>query len=278
MTFMTPGQVVWFEIGIDAADPVQKFYSELLGWTYELDPDSSIDGRRYIRIIAPGAPFPMGAISEAPGAPARINLSILSTDVRADVDRLAKLGAAVEIPATQVADVTWFAVLTDPRGNPFSLFSRSESERFEERMRKGEKAIEEAKYQPTPGSMGWFELGTTDAATTQDFYTRAFGWKFVLDDGANATRYHIFTGDDRPSGGMYDQGPDGVDYLMPSFLVDDVPAATAIAAELGGGIELAPDAAPDGLVFSRIRDPRGLRFGLWSLPKAATSGPRRHSS
>lgn len=269
MGFMSPGQVVWFEIGTDAADPAEKFYTELLGWTYELDPDSSVDGRRYIRIIAPGAPFPMGAIQEAPGSPTRMNLSILSADVATDVEKLTKLGATVQVPATQVADVTWFAVLADPHGNVFSLFSRSESERFEERMNQGEKAIQEAKYQPTPGSMGWFELGTTDAKATQDFYTQAFGWKFTFDESAGGKPYYnIFTGNDWPSGGMYDHGPDGVDYLMPSFLVDDVPAATRKAETLGGKVEVAPESNPDGLAFSRIHDPRGLRFGLWSLPNA----------
>lgn len=272
MSFLAPGQVVWFEMSTATAQPVQDFYTSLLGWSYELDPDSSIDGRRYIRVIAPGAPFPMGAITEMSSAPEGINLSIMSSDVAADVDRLVKLGAAVIVPATQVADVTWFAVLTDPKGNPFSLFSRSESERFHERMTEGEQAIAAAAYRPTPGSMGWFELGTTDAPRTQEFYAAAFGWKFVFDDSAGGKPYYnIFTGNDWPSGGLYDHGSDGIDYLMPSFLVDDVLVSTALAETLGGTVEVEPDGNPDGLVFSRVHDPAGRRFGLWSLPNSMKS-------
>ncbi|MFI6865536.1 VOC family protein [Nocardia sp. NPDC050406] len=270
---MDPGNVVWFEIATSDAEPVQKFYSELLDWTYEIDPDSSINGIRYIRIIAPKAPFPMGAIREAPDQPTTMNMSIISEDVPTDTERLAKLGATVQIPPTQVADVTWFAVLTDPRGNAFSLFSQSKSERFAERMEQGGKAMSEAAYAPTPGAMGWFEIGTTDAVTTQDFYRQAFGWKFELDDSAGGKPYYnIFTTNEWPSGGMYDHGTGGTDYLMPSFLAADVPAVTTQGERLGATIEVAPEPNPDGLVFARLLDPDGNRFGLFSLPDSMNAG------
>lgn len=267
MNALTPGQVVWFEISTRDAEPAQKFYSRLFGWTYELDPDSSIDGRRYIRIIAPDAPFPMGAIFETPAAAERINVSILSIDVAADVARLAKLGATVVIPATQVGDVTWFAVLADPQGNAFSLFSRSTSERFEERMEVGEDYMVQAAAKPARGSMAWFEVGTTDYKATQSFYARAFGWRFEFDDTAGGKQYYnIFTGNEWPSGGMYDLGPNGVDYLVPSFLVGDVPEVSELAENLGAVVEFGPDMNPDGLVYARIVDSTGNRFEVFSNP------------
>ncbi|WP_297612709.1 VOC family protein [Nocardia sp.] len=254
---MNPGQVVWFEIATDAATPVQKFYTELLNWTYELDPDSSIDGRRYIRIIAPGAPFPMGAIQEAAGTPTGSRLSILSADVRADVDRLSKLGATVQVRATQVSDVTWFAVLTDPLGNPFSLFSRSESERFSERMEHGEQAITESMFQPQPGWMGGFELATTDPGTTREFYSRAFGWTFA---DAGPGRQLICTGTDWPSGTLYDHSGGTLDYLIPLFLTENATALAAVAETLGGTVESDASTPNDGTASARVRDPQGLRF------------------
>lgn len=273
MGFMDPGNIVWFEIATGDAESVQKFYSELLEWTYEVDEDSSVDGRRYIRIIAPNAPFPMGAIREAAGQPTTMNMSIVSADVPDDTQRLEKLGATVQIPPTQVADVTWFAVLTDPKGNAFSLFSQSKSERFAERMEQGGKAMSEAAYAPKPGAMGWFEIGTTDAAATQDFYRRGFGWKFEFDDSAGGKPYYsIVTTTEWPSGGMYDHGKDGVDYLMPSFLAADVAAVTSRGEKLGATVEVAPESNPDGLVFARLLDPDGNRFGLFSLPDSTKSG------
>lgn len=268
MSFLSPGQVVWFEIGTHGAAPVEKFYARLLDWTFEVDPDSSIDGRRYIRIMAAGAPWPMGAINENPSGPERLNLSIFSADVRAETDRLAAWGATVLVPPTQVADVTWFAVLADPQGNPFALFSRTESERLEDRAEATEKQITESAFTPALGSMAWFEIGTTDSEATRGFYSRAFGWRFEFDDSAGGKPYYnIFTGNPWPSGGLYDHGADGENYLMPSFLTDDVPARSELAEKLGAVIEYGPDSNPDGLVYSRIVDASGNRFGLFSMAK-----------
>ncbi|WP_257574148.1 VOC family protein [Streptomyces sp. JJ66] len=175
---MSPGQVVWFEIGTSDPPAVTGFYGPLLGWSFEVDPDSSIDGRTYTRILAPGVPWPMGAIQQGDTGGEAINLSILSADVRADVDRLTALGATVVLPATPVGDVTVFARLTDPRGNLFSLFSRSTSQRFEERIAGTEEHTRQAAFTPAPGAMAGFEIGTTDAAATTGFYSAAFGWRF----------------------------------------------------------------------------------------------------
>ncbi|MFI6901380.1 hypothetical protein ACIBKY_08970 [Nonomuraea sp. NPDC050394] len=35
-----------------------------------------------------------------------------------------------------------------------------------------------------PGNVVWFEIGTGDAAATEEFYGRAFGWRFAADDTA----------------------------------------------------------------------------------------------
>ena len=67
MSFMSPGKVVWFEIGTANPDAVTDFYGRLLGWSFEVDEHSSVDGRTYTRILAPGAPWPMGAIAQAAG-------------------------------------------------------------------------------------------------------------------------------------------------------------------------------------------------------------------
>ncbi|MFF3226970.1 VOC family protein [Nocardia suismassiliense] len=270
MGFMSPGQVVWFEIGTRDATAVEKFYTELFGWSFELDPDSSIDGRRYIRILAPSAPWPMGAIHENPSGVEQLNLSLLSADVAADTERLSDLGAEVLVPPTRVAEVTSFAVLADPLGNPFSLFARTESANLKDRADATEDYMTQSSYAPTPGSMAWFELGTTDAETTRDFYTRAFGWRFEIDESAGGKPYYnIFTGMEYPSGGLYDHGADGPDYFMPSFLTDDVRARTETAEQLGAAVEHGPDSNPDGLVYARIVDPAGNRFGLFTAPTHA---------
>ncbi|MER7991275.1 VOC family protein [Streptomyces noursei] len=269
MGFMDPGNVVWFEISTADGQAVKDFYGSLLGWHFAVDPDSSVGGVTYTRIMAPGMPFPMGAIYDNTNVPEEaMNVSIVSADVTADQERLEKLGTQVIVPATQVSDVTTFARMADPQGNVFSLFQNDQTpERLREFAEAGQEQMKEMAGKPVPGSYAWFEVGTTDAKATEDFYRRAFGWRFVFDDAAGGKQYYnVFTGNQWPSGGMYDLGPDGVDYLMPDFLVTDVPAVTAKAAGLGTTIEFDPDTNPDGLVYSRIVDPRGNRFGLFSAP------------
>ncbi|MCC3771286.1 VOC family protein [Streptomyces sp. UNOC14_S4] len=275
MSSISPGSVVWFEIGTAGTAAVQDFYGPLLGWAFETDHDSSTDGRVYTRIIAPGAPWPMGAIEQGGTGGEVINLSVLSADVHDDVERLTKLGATVLVPPTAVGDVTVFARLRDPLGNAFALFSRTTSQQLEERAASTEEHIEQAAYAPAPGSFAWFEIGTTDPQATREFYEAAFGWRFEKDDSAGGKPYfNVFTGNPFPSGGMYDHstGPGGADYVMPSFLVTDVPATVTEATAAGAAVEHGPDGNPDGLVFARLKDPHGNRFGLFSMPAPPAQG------
>ncbi|MEU5002419.1 VOC family protein [Streptomyces sp. NPDC021622] len=269
MSFMDPGNVVWFEISTADGQAAKDFYGPLLGWSFAVDPDSSVGGVTYTRIMAPGMPYPMGAVYENSRSPEEtINASIVSSDVAADQDRLEKLGATVVVPATQVSDVTAFGRMADLRGNVFSLFQNDQTpERLKDFAEQGQAQMQEMAAKPVPGSFAWFEIGTTDAESTEDFYRRAFGWRIEQDKSAGGKPYsNIFTGNPWPSGGLYDHGADGVDYLMPAFLVLDVPATAERAQQLGATVEFGPDANPDGLVYARIIDPRGNRFGLFSAP------------
>ncbi|MFD3328221.1 VOC family protein [Streptomyces sp. NPDC058701] len=129
--------------------------------------------------------------------------------------------------------------------------------------------MEATAFRPRPGSMAWFEIGTTDPQTTIDFYGEAFGWRFEKDETAGGKPYfNIFTGGEWPAGRLWDHSAskDGGDYAMPSILVTDVPATAAAATVAGARVEHGPEANPDGLVFARLRDPHGNRFGLFSMP------------
>ncbi|WP_307840363.1 VOC family protein [Streptomyces sp. G44] len=243
----------------------------------EVDPDSSVDGRTYTRILAQDAPWPMGAIQQGANGDEVVNLSILSADVHADEARLTALGATVVVPATQVADVTVFARLTDPRGNLFSLFSQSTSQRFEERIAGTQEYVQQAAHTPLPGAMGWFEIGTADLKATTDFYTDGFGWRIEKDDAAGGKPYFNILGPGAqwPSGGLWDHSGDstvgaGADYVMPCFLATDVTATTEAARQWGARVEIGPESNPDGTVHARLTDPHGRRFGLFSPPAQST--------
>ncbi|MFJ2738910.1 VOC family protein [Streptomyces sp. NPDC087440] len=281
MSFMTPGNVVWFEIGTAAPQQVQDFYGSVLGWTFAVDPDSSVDGRTYTRIMAPGAPWPMGAIqqgdtggdaegSEAQGGEAEggevINLSVLSADVFADVDRLAVLGAKVLVPATRVREVTVFARLADPQGNTFSLFSQGASADLADRREATEQHLEQASFTPGPGMMAGFEIATTDSGATRGFYEAAFGWRFVPHPAAPGA-FLVFTpGAQWPAGTLRE---DAADFAIPAILSADVAATAEAALAYGGRVDQAPAAGADGTVRARLADPQGNRFTVHALPTYA---------
>lgn len=278
MSFIKPGQVVWFEIGTSDLETTKDFYGHVFGWSYETDPDSSVGGRTYTRIMAPAAPWPMGAIYTDATGTDRINVSIFSTDVAADTERLVGLGATVVVPPTQVGDVTWFARLSDPQGNVFALFSRTESEELAERAEATEQQMDQTAYTPQPGQVAWFEIGTSDPQATIAFYVRAFHWRIERDETAgNAPYYNVFTGNEWPAGGMFDHSEagtgTGADYFTPCVLSADVAVTVAEAAPAGGAIAVAPTGNPDGLVFAKITDPAKNLVGLFSMP---TSGDYAH--
>jgi uncharacterized protein len=174
MGFMDPGNVVRFEISTADGQAVRDFYGLLLGWSFAVDPDSSVGGVTYTRIMAPGTPYPMGAIYQREGSGEEaMNVSIISTDVAADQTKLEKLGARVIVPATRVGDVTTFARMADPRGSVFSLFAGNQTPgRLKGFAEQGQRQMEEMAAKPVPGSYAWFEVGTTDAEATRDFYSR----------------------------------------------------------------------------------------------------------
>ncbi|MFJ4878933.1 VOC family protein [Streptomyces sp. NPDC088745] len=262
MSPMSPGSVVWFEIGTAHPRQVQDFYGPVLGWTFAVDPDSSVDGRTYTRITAPGAPWPMGAVQQGDTGEV-INLSVLSADVFADVEKLAALGAKVLVPATRVGDVTVFARLADPQGNTFSLFARGTSAGLAGRRQATEQHIERAVRTPRPGMMAGFEIATSDSAATRAFYEAAFGWRFEPCPAAPGTHLVFTPGARWPAGTVC---ADPADFAAPSILSADVAATAAAALGHGGRVERAPAAGADGTVRARLADPLGNRFGVHALP------------
>jgi predicted enzyme related to lactoylglutathione lyase len=97
---------------------------------------------------------------------------------------------------------------------------------------------------PTPGTLAWFEVATSDPDTAEKFYGSLFDWSFVADGPA-------------ASGGM--------DYR--NILVADVEATCTDAEQLGGSVVSKHlDPGPGVPTFAYLRDPSGNQFGVFSPP------------
>jgi uncharacterized protein len=120
--------VVHFEIYGDDPDKLGEFYKGLFGWSIDSVP--GMPNYRFVKTVETderGMPTSPGGINgglmERPMPEARFWLSYVNVDsVDESAKRAQQLGATVNRPKSAVPRMGWFAILSDPEGNPFGLW------------------------------------------------------------------------------------------------------------------------------------------------------------
>jgi predicted enzyme related to lactoylglutathione lyase len=113
------GPVTQFQLISTDPDATARFYSEAFGWT--VDRANALG----YRTVATGAGGTPGGIWPAPaGATSFAQLFLAVADVDAAIARAVTLGATVLVPRSALPDGDVMAVLRDPTGLPFGLFTR----------------------------------------------------------------------------------------------------------------------------------------------------------
>ncbi|HVX97451.1 MAG TPA: VOC family protein [Polyangia bacterium] len=118
-----------FEIYADDPDALVRFYSALFDWKIELP--MGPDDYRLVRTVdtdpTNGRPREVGGInggilkrSQKNGP--RVIHYITVDELDGAVDKAQSLGARLEKKRTAVPRMGWYALLTDPQGNPFALW------------------------------------------------------------------------------------------------------------------------------------------------------------
>ncbi|MEU4191883.1 VOC family protein [Kribbella sp. NPDC026611] len=125
---------------------------------------------------------------------------------------------------------------------------------------------------PAPGTLGWFEVATSDPDGAQKFYGSLFDWTF---DGSSVATGDLdyrnikASGADAPMGGIFGTGGQVPDHAVFYILVADVAATCADAEQLGGSVVSRHlDTAPGAPTFAYLRDPSGNQFGIFAPPAA----------
>lgn len=123
------------------------------------------------------------------------------------------------------------------------------------------------KHMNAPGTFCWVELGSSDATAARTFYTDLFGWSVEespMGDGPPYVRFQL-RGLDVAAMYQIDAGlPNAVPDNWGSYVsVDDVDAAAARAAELGGIVVAAPFDVMSAGRMAVLKDPQGATFSLW---------------
>ena len=243
-----PGRFVWHDLMTTDAERSQAFYTELFGWRIEA---RSVMGHTYREVHA--GPGPIGGIIEEQKIPMSHWMPYVAVDdVAAATARITEHGGSVCVPPTEIPDTGTFAVVGDPQGAYFSVYTGREGKHgFDPDL-------------PVPGRVCWNEVLTTDDQKAQEFYSAVFGWKDDPKDIGEMGTYHCQMLGDKQAGGLMTNPMNGAPSCwLVYFLVEDLAAATNRAKELGANAMMENTPIPEVGKFSMLADPVGAVFALF---------------
>ena len=151
-----------------------------------------------------------------------------------------------------------FAVLSDPQGAAIVVFTPNPAMPTPERP-----------APPTPGTIGWHELYTTDLEAGFGFYNKLFGWTKVSDmDMGPMGVYRIFDEGDHKQmgdGGMMTKASADSRLMLELLLQRRLDRRSRRTCQAGGGKVLnGPMQVPGGGWIINGQDPQGAMFSLVS--------------
>ncbi|HTK34285.1 MAG TPA: VOC family protein [Caulobacteraceae bacterium] len=252
-----PCNFIWYELMTNDAKAAEAFYGKVVGWTmtgYAGGTDYTI-----LKVGDAGVGGIMGLTAEMKANGARPGWVgyVGVDDCDAYAARLAAAGGKVHRPPSDIPDIGRFAVVADPQGAVFILFTP---------------AARPAPPSPPPadavGTFGWRELMAGDMQSAFDFYADQFGWTKVTDhDMGEHGAYRLFaTGGAEPVGGMMTKPafvaapPHWAYYIR----VDGIKAAVERLTAGGGKVINGPMEVPTGEWIVQATDPDGAYFCLLS--------------
>jgi uncharacterized protein len=251
------GAFVWYELMTTDTKAAETFYDDVVGWT---SADSGMPDADYTLFKTNG--LRVAGLMTLPQSARDMNVPpawlgyIGVDDVDASAEKLVKLGGTVHRQPDDIPGVGRFAVVADPHGAVFALFSTSDGE------------MPDIK-QMDPGSIGWHELMAGDIAVELPFYQEMFGWQ--KDDGldmGDMGTYQLFSHDGAQIGGMMNKlAAIPAPYWGFYFNVDALDAAIERSNAKGGKVVNGPMEVPGGAWVVNCVDPQGAHFNLVAMKR-----------
>ncbi len=253
------GHFVWYELLANDTAAASRFYPSVVGWTTEqwkTPPGAPPYTMWQNGAQAIGGMMALPPEARSAGAPSHWLGYVSVPDTDAALAQAKGLGAGVLMGPMDLPEVGRLAVMNDPQGAVFALFTP--------------KLTPESKF-PAPrgiGNVSWHELATDDPAKGWAFYEAMFGWKKgdAMDMGAMGT-YQIFTIDGTPMGALFNRPPQiPVSNWLYYFQVGDLDRAVERAKQGGGKVLNGPMEVPGGRI-AQCMDSQGATFALhWIKP------------
>lgn len=251
--FTPRGRFGWYELMTTDTKAAGKFYSDVVGWTTKEMPGN--EGVEYTTFNLGDAGI--AGMLNLPGHTGWIGY-IAVDDVDAHIEKILEAGGKLWKPASDVPGMLRFAVMSDPQGAAFVVFTPDPAMPRPER--------------PAPaatGTIGWHELYTTDVEGGFDFYNTLFGWTKVREmEMGPMGLYRIFDQGESKylgDGGMMAKPPQvPVSSWQFYFVVDSINAAVDRVKSGGGKITHGPVQVPGDSWIIQGQDPQGVIFALVS--------------
>jgi len=248
------GRFVWHELMTTDPQAAGAFYSKVLAW--KTQPSGMPDYTLWLSgKTQTGGLMAQPESARQSGAPPSWLIYIGTPDVDATVAAAERLGGKVLKAPADIPSVGRFAVLSDPQGATFAVFTPGAS--------------------PEGGAMStdfsWHELATSDQQGAVSFYSELFGWSRgpAHDMGPGGT-YQLIEHGGAQVGGIYklmdaSKPPHWLTYIS----VASVDRAAAAAKAAGGRVTQGPMEVPGGSRIAQILDPQGGAFAVHEPAKAA---------
>ena len=254
----------WADVASPDTAAAEAFYTGLFGWDAVTMPSESMPYTMFSKdgkLVAGMGPLTEDAM--AAGQPPVWSSYIIVDDVDAIHARALELGATPLMEPTQIMDSGRMAFMFDPSGAAIGF--------WEPGTHGGAEVFN------LPGTMGWNDLASRDAAAATSFYTQLLGWNTDDMDMGDGSTYTIMKVGERSNGGIYDASaflPDGVpSHWTTWFVVDDTDAAVARATELGGTVVRPAQDSPQGRM-GFLQDPTGAMFAIIASTSTDGQPPR----
>jgi predicted enzyme related to lactoylglutathione lyase len=111
-------------IDIPASDPkaTSTFYEDAFGWKIDVAPE--FDYYMFKAEGGPGGGFnKLGVMEGVVVKPGDVLIYIGTDDIDASLAKVTALGGQVVLPKTEIPQVGWWGVFSDPTGNKIGLFT-----------------------------------------------------------------------------------------------------------------------------------------------------------
>ena len=251
------GCIVWHDLLTNEVARAKRFYTELLGWEYQIEHASNFawNSREvdYPLILAHGEAHG-GFVDPGQDVSSHWIAFVTVADVDAVVAKAKKLGANIARSPFDVPGVGRNAVIQDPQGAIICPFMPTHS------------------FPPPSGTFLWEELITDDVESAKAFYGELFGWQANDIDRGEMGTYTLFKRDDGTNvAGILNRQPGlkrptaWLTYLA----TDDVDITVTKAISLGASTLMKGTDLPNIGQLAVLIDSTGATFGLFKPSKSS---------